>query len=522
MLPVVAPQALTMILEAELAGANKGWTDLSADVNLGASPISLDYGIRGGGPTNRVAAVGTLSFVLKNSERSSGGVNGYYTPGHVNARSGWDLGVAIRLRIGYGGLWYYKFRGTLISIDPDAGLYRRRSVTCVAHDWLDEALNSYVRDTEVQLNKRSDQIVATLVQNSSRRQPTATDYKQGQSTFAYALDNVRDEKTSLMRALADVAYSEIGYLYMKGDNLQGGTLCFEDRHHRPKAVPLATFNDDMFELDVLRSRSDILNHVNTVVHPRQVDAAATTVLYQLTTTETVPEIPAGGTLPMTVFFKDATGRFVRVGATDVVTPVPGTDYIANTQADGGGSVITGDLSLSFSASSNTGTISLTNNGSQTAYLTTLQVRGKAIADRFELSVFKHNEASEEAYGEHDITYDVAYEGSPIYALGVCDWFLSLYGDPRMVISAIRLKSNKSAAMMLQSLAREPGDKITITESMTGISGVDYVINGCRLTIKKGSLIECSWVLAPADQQEAWLLEDAVAGLLEDTSVLGFV
>lgn len=525
-LPVVAPQALTIVLEAELAGANKGWTDISVDTNLGASQFTLEYGIFGGGPLDRIAAVGSLSWAMSNAtSNTSGGLNGYYTPGHTNARSGWDIGIAIRLKIGFGGLWYYKFRGTLVDVEPDTGLFRRRAAVCRAHDWMAESLNSFIRDTAVQTDKRSDEIISTIITNSARRQPTARSFRQGQTTFAFALDNLRDEKTPLMRAIADVVYSEIGYFYVKGDNLQGGTVRFEDRHARPLSASVATFDKTMFELHAKRSRDDIVNHVNAIIHPRRVDAAATTVLYELTTTDTRPKILPGETMPLTVYFRDATGRFVRVGATSIVTPVAGTDYIANTAADGSGSVITSDLSLSFSSTSNTGTLSFTNNGGVDAYLTTLQVRGKAVADRYELGVFKHNTTSEDTFGELDLNYDMLFEDRAEYALAVCDWFLSLYGGTtlKMHIPAMTVKADDSeTALLTQILAREPGDKITITESMAGISAITYFINGVRITIKPGQIFDSQWVLAPADQQQSWLLEDPVAGLLEISTVLGFV
>tara|TARA_Y100000310_G_scaffold98201_1_gene95920 strand:- start:14854 stop:16497 length:1644 start_codon:yes stop_codon:yes gene_type:complete len=512
-----------IIFEAELGGANSGWTDLTADVDLGAEPIGIEYGIRGGGPLDRVASVGTMAWAMNNSARNSGGLLGYYTPGHTNARSGWEIGIAVRLKVTYNEITYYKFRGTLVAVEPDAGTSRRRSVACLAHDWMAEAMNTFVRDTAVQTSQRSDQILSTLVTNSARRQPPAESYETGQSTFAIALDNLRDERTTLLRAIADVVAAEVGYFYVKGDTVQGGTARFEDRHARPKTASSATFTNSMFSFVASRSRAAIYNHINVVTHPRTVDAAATTVLYSLTDTDSTPAIAHGETLPLTVFFRDATGQFARVGGDDVVTPVANTDYIANSQADGGGSDLTSDLTIVFSFTSNTATLSITNDhASSTAYLTTLQVRGKAVKDRYEVSVFKHDADSEEANGERDITYDMVFEDRVEFALGVADWFLALYGDIRTIPSAHTIKADTSAALKLQALAREPGDKITVTEDMTGISAKTYFINGVQMTINPGDLIEVSWVLAPADQSQAWILEDAVAGVLETSTYLGFV
>lgn len=520
-MPTVVP---TLAMQVELSGSGGGWTDVSADVNLGASPVAIEYGIRGGGPLDRIATVGTMSWAMKNSVRSSGGVNGYYTPGHANCRSGWELGIAVRIGLTdpTTGFTHYKFRGTLVSVVPDAGLYRRRAVICMAYDWIDDALNSLVKDTAVQTNQRSDQLITTIITNCVARQPAAQSLATGQSTFAYAMDNLRDERTSALRALADATYAEVGYFYVKGDTTQGGTVTFESRHTRPLASSSGTFDETMFEMVATRSRDDILNHIIAMVHPRKIDAAATTVLYELTPTETVPAILPGETIALTALYRESSGRYVRVGGSDIVTPVASTDYVANSQADGGGSDLTASLSLVFASTSNTASMAFTNNhGSLTAYLTTLQVRGKAVQDRYEIAVESTNTTSQTAYGERDLVYDMIFEDDVSIAKGVADWFANLYASPRMVVSEIGIKGNDSTALLTHALAREPGDKIVITESMTGVDGAAYFINGVRLSIGRGKIVDANWVLAPGDQQQAWILEDAVAGLLGLTTVLGY-
>jgi hypothetical protein len=246
------------------------------------------------------------------------------------------------------------------------------------------------------------------------------------------------------------------------------------------------------------------------------------VLYELTPTETVPPINPGETIAMTGFFRESSGRFVRVGGDAVVTPVATTDYLGNSQDDGLGSDLTASLSLSFTSTSNSASFAFTNNhASAIIYLTKLQVRGKAIQDRYEIGVESANEVSETEFGERDFVYDMVFEDRVEIAKGIADWIINSYGDVRMVVSENTIKANKSATLMTQALAREPGDKITITESMTGIDNA-YFINGVQIRIRPGGLIETVWTLAPSDQQQAWILEDAVAGLLETSTVLGFI
>lgn len=497
--------------------ANEGWIDVSADVDLGAETLDVEYGIRDGGPLDRVASTGTATWAMKNSTKNSGGLLGYYTPGHANARSGWEVGIPIRFSALYGGTRYVKFRGTLVEVVPEGGEYARRVVHCKAHDWIDTAARCLLKEVAIQLNKRSDQLVTTLVAACSPA-PTATSYETGQSTFAFALDNLRDESTVSLRALTDVVFSEMGFLYQKGD----GTLRFEDRHFRSKAASVATFNKTMFEIEAIRARDDVYNHAVVLVHPRKVDAAATTVLYELTPTESVPSLLPGQSVAITGYFRESAGRYARIGADALVTPVATTDYLGNAAEDGSGADLTSSLSVVFTFTSNAGTFLVTNNhATATVFITKLQVRGKAVQDRYEAAVTADNATSQAQVGDQDVAYDMLFEDRLLVAKDVADLIVNLYGNLRVVLKSMGLHANSNDTLMTQVLTREPGDKITVTEAMSGLSAVKYFVNGVRLTVQPGKLIDASWVLAPSSQEEFWILEDAALGLLEQTTVLGF-
>ena len=149
----------TVVLQCELAGAGGGWTDITADTRIGVQPLEIDYGINGSGPLDRIASTGTMTWAMDNSVSNSGGVVGYYSPGHTNARAGWDIGIGVRCKLTYGGTDYYKGLGTLITVIPDAGQYQRQAVLCTAVDWMDEAAITRIRGIGIQTNQRSDQII---------------------------------------------------------------------------------------------------------------------------------------------------------------------------------------------------------------------------------------------------------------------------------------------------------------------------------------------------------------------------
>lgn len=541
-MPAIAPTiALEAVLEGWFVGiegsSEVGETtviegsliDITADVD-NAAPIQVNYGIAGNGPLDRIAQTGTMTFSLNNAANNSGGVLGYYSPGHANVRSGWDLGLLVKLKLTYDSVTYYKFSGNLVSILPDAGSYRRRSVMCTVVDWIDEAARAKVKDVTIQTDKRADELINSLVTNSVSKQPLATSYDTGQSTFEYAFDNLLDAQTTVLRALADCVISELGYLYVKGDTTQGGTLKFESRHARPKyGAADATFDNSMMGLKVDRVRSDVINRVYVVVHPRTADASVS-VLYELTTTASVPSVSTGQTIQLIAPFKEASIRGYRIAGSSVIAPVSGTDWIANSAVDGTGTNITSDVTVTHSTTSaNSVTFNIQNNAAVTAYLTTLQVRGNSLKDVTETVFSSTSAGSQVTYGENDARISMRYESNTgTFATEIASWILNTTKDARYVISEFTLASNSSDALMTQSLVREPGDKIALAESVTGLvttggSGVQigYFINGINMTIRPGGILKTSWILAPAEQQAVWVLNQVGASNLGITTNLGF-
>jgi hypothetical protein len=515
---------LSELDSAIVGGASR---DLTPDVRI-TEDVQLEYGIQGTGPTDRIASTGTLTFTLNNMANNSAGAQGAFSPGHTNAIAGWDIGVPVWLKITYDGTTYYKFNGTVIGIEPLAGQYRTQAVRVTAVDFMDDLARARVRNVTIQENKRADELIDTLVTNSVSREPDSTSLAEGQSTFKVAFDNLLDAQTTVLRAIADCTLSELGYCYVKGGTAyKGGILTFEDRHARPKTVtPAATFDNTMVELVATRNREDLINRIYVVVHPRTTDGSVS-VLFELTSTNASPEIPAGQTITINCPFKESSINAYRVAAESLVTPVSGSDYIANSASDASGTNLTSDIVLTVSTeAANSCELTITNNAAVTAYLTTLQIRGTAVRDVSETVMSATNAVSSSKYGEIDKRVDMIYESrAGEYGNEIANWLLNIYKDARYVIQEFSISSNDSAYNMEKSLALEPGSLIAFNEAMTGIATtgtggatIGYFINGVRMTISKGSMITTSWVLQPASAQAAWVLDTSQ---LDVNTNLGF-
>jgi len=163
-----------------------------------AETVRLTYGIKGQQPNLRVASPGYLDFVLDNSENNSGALMGYYSPQYVNRRTGWGHGEAARLAIEYDSDTYYKFCGRITKIQPSTGKYGDLEVKCRAQDWIADAVYLTPTGLEVQATKRGDELLTELLA-ATTKQPPATDFDQGDQTFSYAFDEVRDGQTTRER-----------------------------------------------------------------------------------------------------------------------------------------------------------------------------------------------------------------------------------------------------------------------------------------------------------------------------------
>lgn len=527
--------AIATKIELELTGRDAGWTDVSADV---LTPIRITYGINGAGPSDRTASSGSMTFLLNNSAQNAARTVGYYSPGGPASRAGWTLGIRVRARLQdpATSTWYTRFVGSVVRIAPAPGLTGPRTVQVIATDWIDEAARATVAGLTTQLSKRSDQIITALVGNVSRA-PQATTIATGKDTYAYALDTARDDRPNpVLQEIARVVASEMGYFYVKGD----GTAVFEARFSRLSTSDAATFSDNMAGLDVANDRNALLTRVQVVTHPRTVDGSAV-VLYQL---KSVASIPVDGTLTLLGGYTDPNNRAERVGGTSMITPVATTDYLANAAADGSGTNLTASISIVTSFGGNGVRFEITNNAGQIVYITKLQARGTGIYDYQNTIAEAVDDTLAATYGEQVASIDMPYQSDPSVGLDAARYVLGLYGAGEVGVWALgtagsselgtttqlayRVQTTvgnvrimpQTAAMQTHILARDVGERIAITESVTGLSKSFY-IQAVDLTVDAPGIPSVVWQLSPADVTAYWRLNTAGFAELGKTTRLSY-
>jgi hypothetical protein len=491
------------------------WTDATADV---VRDVVIKYGLKGAGATDRVAQAGTMNFVMQNDHLNSGTALGYYSPDHANVRTGFDVGTPARLKLAYSGSTRYKWMGHIDSIKPIPGRYSTRQSNITATDWFDVAAKTKVSLRSIQFNVGADTGIDDLV-SAMTNTPSSSTLSAGQDIFPTIFDSSRDEATAVTTEFNRLVLSELGYLYLRGNASSGGELVFEDRHTRPKygAAAASMGSGCLATLAVDRSTRQVYNRVKIEVNPREIDTSAS-VLFTL---QSVPLVPVSGSTIIEGRYTDPVQRgTLRIGGTSMIATASDTDYKMWSASDATGTDLTANLSVTTCYGGNTVRYEISNDGNTSGYITLLQARGKAVAVREPSISDKKNEASIAAYGESVLRLNMPYQEDALVADDVAAATLLAWKDPVSIGKRVSFIGNVSDDLMSYGLLYEPGDKIRISEEVTGIDA-DYFINGVTLKIDKDNILTYTWLLTPAERQAYWILGTAGFSEVGTTTTIGY-
>lgn len=486
-------------------------TSVSSDV-LGATGVRLKYGIDGNGPTDCVASTGELQCSLRNDNLA--GTIGRYSPNHANVVTGWTYGIPIRCVFTYSGTDYVKFTGKIRVIDPEPGQYRGRKVGVVAYDVMRDLAEANAREVAIQVDKSEDELLdALLAAMPLTTQPMNTDFNAGVDSYPYSFDKVAGN-TKVLAVMRDIVVSSLGMLFQKGD----GTLCYRSRHTLATGASVATFDNTMVDLGVPSSLDGVFNRVRVTTHPKVVSATAADELYTMPTGSSI-EIGSGVTLEVWTDYTDPNDRQVKIGGTAVVTVlVGGTHYSANSQADGLGSNMTADVSASIEPFGSTAKWTFTNNATTGTFIVLQKVIGKAVRDPGPRTFESYAEMD---YGDRPIDIDLPNQDDPYIGQSAADYIRQQYDDLSQQVESIAFIANASHANMTAAMEVEPGDRVTITETVTGLAAVDCLVQSVEFEVRQGIYIVCRWGLRPANTTRFWQWGIAGASEWGETTVYAF-
>lgn len=493
--------------------ASDGFVDVSADV-VQDQNIKFKYGIMGAEPRMRVASGGSLDFVLDNDITNSAATKGYYSPTSTDVRTGFAEGINARLAIVYGSDTYYKWRGRLTKIEPKTGAFGERITKCRGTDWIADSIILKPEGVAVQVDQTADELLTTALA-AVTNQPAATSFNTGKSTFAYAFDEMRDGRTTMMQVMKNIALSELGYVAEIGDTTQGGTLTLWNRHNRVVATDIlitldeSISSDDFDVLNVVDDERNIFNDIRCTVYPRVVDSAASDqILWTYQGDD--PSIAPGASQLFIGRYTDCDSPGTRISATAVITPEQGVDYISS-GADS-------DIGVSATLGGNTIEVTVTNNGASVATITTLQVRGKRVLI-YEPAIAESTDSDSIAsFGDRPLRLSLKYQNKITEGQDFADIIKSRWKDEKLRAKSVSFSPNRSVALLTAFLDGEPSDRIALTEEIANYSAGEYFINGVAATIKPTHIIDATWYLAEGATESYWILNTSK---LDTETILGF-
>lgn len=294
---------------------------------------------------------------------------------------------------------------------------------------------------------------------------------------------------------------------MKGDTSGGGTFVWESRASRAALNTASyTLNNSMNGLTTGRSRDNLLNHVQIGVTSRDVGSVPE-ILYQL---ESVPSVQNGSTVTFLGPYRDPSESRNKIAGLNMIDPVASTDYAMNTAQDGSGTNVTAQHTVTSYPGANGIRFDITNNSGAISYVTLLRVRGTAI--RFTPVVAEaENTSSQNTYGEHALSLTMPYQNDVGRAAGAASYLLTLYSGSAVQANTVQL-SGRDTTTTTQVLAREPGDRIDLIETVSGLNSA-FVIHQVGLDIKAGGrLVTATWTVAPLDTSSVWMLGTSTLGV----------
>ena len=438
--------------------------------------IQVSFGVSGSDPTSRVAATGTMTFEVDNSQFNAAGARAGLTPEVATVVAAPYPGKQVRLEIGDAPT--YMFRGTVGKVDVVPGKHRERRLRITCVDVLDALAQVKTDRLSIHLDSTVDTVMAQLLDAAPLYSGTENTLNMFSDddliparTFPYAFDRAYDEKTAIMGEIQKIANSIRGIFVM--DPTTNAVLVRTKNELRNGAL-LRIFDEaKMTDMVVEYDRGNVFNSISSKVYPRSVDAAATTVLF---TMNDRPLIKAGQTLLIEAQYRDPAALPGRVGGIEMVYPVVTTDYTFFTKKKSGGTNISTSLSVQATFGGTGAKIALLNNDTRAGYLRKLQLRGKGVYSQEPITYSRDVPASIMAFQQRDLNYDLPYETDPNEAKGVVDALGALYEDARFFIKSVHVFANEDNDLF-GFLTYRPGDKVAVLETMIGFTSTNNWILG---------------------------------------------
>lgn len=483
------------------------WVDISDDVRRDG--VSVGRGISSGGLRSRMAVPGKMSFTVLNGTSNSAGVEGYYTPYHLNCREGWGKGASVRLRFVADGYDYIKFKGEITDLVP-IGDISGEFLTVIGEDILYKLRRAMLLPA-LSRNKTMEEGVALVLTNFGLTPDGGTEVQGTMgATFATIFDITRKDSSGLSE-MSKLAGSELGYIALIGDEVTGEVLRLQSRTARAglsvKVVPVGNENasklvdfsgnqlvdydgNSLVALETqaidIADRSKGVTYGQNVVNTARVKMTprrendSLQVLFSL---DTAPVLEPGESFEIIAAYSDPDAETQKIAAYSMQALAANTDYTANTEQDGSGDDRTSSLGVSAPeyGVKEAKYAFINNHATDSIAITKFQPRGYGVY-YFQMIELIAEDVTDEVY-EQSFTLD--YVDDAGNAQLIADDIVAALKTPRTEVPAIVFDLENSWANYWAAIYLESGDKIPMIDSRFGLNGYAFV-QGYSMTERAGT------------------------------------
>lgn len=520
----------TYALECDLNG-DLGYGDANEDLSAYWKRIDIDYGMSN--PGDHMGRSATLRVVLENSTHK-------FSPEHASALSGFATGRKLRLQMTYSATTKTLYEGRITNIKPAPGANGPRDCIVRCDGYLARLQEDDVM-LDVQSDVRTDELVAQVLMNAPERPGMATGWLLGidgwsnlgvsttlsagasdfadldtcANTYTFAGDNF-ERQMSVYSALRDLTENERGWLFEDRD----GRIVLWSRHHLAKDAPSAvdaTLTDTDFRPVKYGYGERLINEVKVTYHPRTIDGIGVPLGY---TTEAIKIRGPGSAVVTIPFTKPESGA--RVGGTNLITPVTGFDYSANSNEFGSGYIKTKHVKVkNVRGLGDRAEITFYNNDVVPVYLLKgARIRGTRLLDFGSQQVFHEDTASVLAnHTRRSRSLNLKMIERTSLAEDLAAWEVAHYSTPFGQLEQIEFYANKNAALMAQARDRELGDRVQLSETQSGANGEHFIV-GKHIELSPSNLHRELWILEPRPALDFWLLGTTGFSELDSATRLG--
>lgn len=287
-------------------------------------------------------------------------------------------------------------------------------------------------------------------------------------------------------AMHDLGTSEMGRMWVAAD----GKFTFRSRHYvDTPVVTLGPLDIIKNGLRILQPVEVIRNVIRVTAKPRA--AVATGELYR---SDDPIFIRSGETINL--WAKFSYGNEDNIPAKNVITPVATTDYLVNTSADGSGTNITGSVSATATHYSTESYVSITNNSASSGWITTIRVRGDAIAVSNDIRFQEEDLPSIQSFTQRTLNLESDWLQNPNVARSLALFLKSFIVNARKYL-VVDLMPNPEV-----QFAADLGQEIYVNHPGRNIDEIFRLINIKHEWVDpKGIVTRTRWILEPFEQAD---------------------